>query len=162
MGGEAERSGKRDAYETALAVLATRDHSRDELRRKLLRKGCEPADVAVALDRLTASGLVDDTRFAAEFARSKLTSERAPSIRRVRQELQRRGVDAPVVSSAIEAVVTEEQIEEGSGLEAAARKKLLSMGSLETHVRRRRLFSYLARKGYDIDDINRLLGRVFE
>ncbi|HEY8165967.1 MAG TPA: regulatory protein RecX [Gemmatimonadaceae bacterium] len=160
----ADRTGRseRSAYETALVVLGSRGHSREELRRKLFRKGFERSEVESALERLSESRLVDDAQFAGDFARSKLTSQRPASVRRVRQELIRRGVDAHVASEALDLIVAEEGIDETTGLEVAARKKLLSMGSLDPAVKRRRLFSYLARKGYDLDDINRLLRRTFE
>lgn len=156
------RRAERSAHETALVLLGSRGHSREELRRKLLRKGFERSEVDSALERLSESGLVDDGRFAGEFARSKLTGQRPSSVRRVRQELIRRGVDPHVASEALDLVVVEEGIDETTGLEVAARKKLLSMGSLDPVVKRRRLFSYLARKGYDLDDINRLLRRTFD
>jgi regulatory protein len=153
---------ERGAYEIALVLLGSRAHSTEELRRKLVRKGLEKADVAAALERLTQNGLMDDAKFAAEFARSKLTGQRPASVRRVRQELLRRGVDAGVASAALDSTVSEEGIDETTGLEVAAQKKLLSMGSLDKSVQRRRLFSYLARKGYDLEDVNRLLARTFE
>jgi regulatory protein len=153
---------ERSAYETALVLLGSRAHSSEELRRKLLRKGFEKSEVATVLNRLTENGLVDDAKFAAEFARSKLTGQRPASVRRVRQELLRRGVDGGVASEALDTTVSEEGVDERSALEIAARKKLLSMGSLDESVQRRRLFSYLARKGYELDDINRLLARIFE
>jgi regulatory protein len=153
---------ERSAYEAALVLLGARAHSSEELRRKLMRKGHEKSEVAAALERLHDNGLVDDAKFAAEFARSKLTGQRPASVRRIRQELLRRGVEGDVASEALDSTVSEEGIDERTGLEVAARKKLLSMGSLERSVQRRRLFSYLARKGYDLDDINRLLAQTFE
>jgi regulatory protein len=152
---------ERSAYEAALVLLGSRGHSSEELRRKLSRKGFERSDVAVALERLTENGLVDDAKFAAEFARSRLTGQRPASVRRVRQELMRRGVDGGTASESLASLVAEEGIDEPTALEVAARKKLSTMVSLDVPVQRRRLFSYLARKGYEIGDINRLLARIF-
>jgi regulatory protein len=152
---------ERSAYEAALVLLGSRGHSSEELRRKLSRKGFERSDVAVALERLTENGLVDDAKFAAEFARSRLTGQRPASVRRVRQELMRRGVDGGTASESLALLVVEEGIDEPTALEVAARKKLSTMVSLDVPVQRRRLFSYLARKGYEIGDINRLLARIF-
>jgi SOS response regulatory protein OraA/RecX len=41
-----------------------------------------------------------------------------------------------------------------------ARKKLKSLSRLDTQVQRRRLYSFLARRGYDSDDIARTLRAV--
>ena len=149
------------AYDAALALLTSRAHSAEELRRKLMRKGFEKSEISSALGRLAGSGLVDDARFAADFARSRLTGQRPASVRRVKQELIRRGVDGGIASESLASLVEEEGIDESVALELAARKKLSTMVSLETPVQRRRLFSYLARKGFEIDEINRLIARIF-
>ena len=150
----------RDAYESALLLLTGRPHSAEELRRKLRRKGFDGPEIAAVIERLEANGLVDDREFASQFAWSRLTGERPASARGVKHELLKRGVAGDVAAEAIEELVAEERIDEGAGLDATARKKLALMGSLEPQVLRRRLFGYLARKGYDLDDINKVIDRL--
>ncbi len=104
--------------------------------------------------------MVDDRKFAVQFARSRLSGDRPASARRVKQELLKRGVAGEVATEAIEELVADERIDESAGLEAAARKKLTLMGNLEPKVLRRRLFGYLARKGYELDEINRAIDRL--
>ena len=53
-----------------------------------------------------------------------------------------------------------EEIDESESVEKAARKKLRTLGAVDHVTRRRRLYAYLARRGYDIDDINRALSAV--
>jgi hypothetical protein len=57
-------------------------------------------------------------------------------------------------------VVDEESVEVYESLERIARKKLLSMGDLETEIKRRRLFGFLARKGYELDDIKKAVNQL--
>jgi regulatory protein len=143
-------------YDRALNMLALRARSAAELRRLLVRKG-EPADlVDAAVERLLRAGFLDDASFARQFARSKLLGA-GLSRRRVQQELARRGVTREVAESALADVVAEEHVDEADGLQRVARKKLKSLERLDVPTQRRRLYAFLARRGYDSDDIARTL-----
>jgi regulatory protein len=148
-----------DTYDRALNILAARARSAAELRRLLIRKG-EPADqVDVAIDRLRSVGFLDDAAFARQFTRSKAVGA-GVSRRRVQQELAKRGVARDVSDDAIEDVFTEEEIDESASIERVARKKLRTLAKLDPTVQRRRLYGFLARRGYDGDDIARVLRTV--
>ncbi len=58
--------------QTAERILARRDHGREELRRKLLKRGFEPSGVDALLDRLTEAGYLDDGRYAESLKRFEL------------------------------------------------------------------------------------------
>ena len=45
-------------------------------------------------------------------------------------------------------------------MESLGRKKLRAMGDADEPTKRRRLFGYLARKGYDVDDVKRVVSRL--
>jgi regulatory protein len=146
-------------YDRALNMLALRARSARELRRQLLRKG-EPEDqVDLSIERLQAAGFLDDGAFARQFARSKAVGT-GMSRRRIQQELGRRGVAREVGDSAITDVFTEEALDEGAVVERAARKKLRSLENLDEATRKRRLYAFLARRGYDLDDIRRAIQAV--
>ena len=146
-------------YDRALNLLALRARSARELRRQLLRKG-EPADnVDVAIARLHAAGFLDDGAFARQLARSKAVGA-GMSRRRIQQELGRRGVARDVGDGAIADVFEEEQLDEGALAEHAARKKLRALKNLDPATRNRRLYSFLARRGYNLDDIRRAIQAV--
>ena len=68
------------AYQRAIRRLARRDHSVAELRRALLERGHEPAEVEAALERLRRERYLDDAGFAERFARSRMAHQglRAP------------------------------------------------------------------------------------
>lgn len=146
-------------YDRAVRMLAFRARARGELRRSLLQKGELPEHVEAALDRLAAAGLLDDAAFARQFARSRSAAAGA-SRRRIRQELNRRGVAREVTDGAIEEVYEEEAIDEGEVAVHAARRKLRSLSGLDPVVRNRRLYAYLARRGYDGADIRRAIEAV--
>ncbi len=75
----------------AMNALARREHSRAELREKLVRKHPDlDALCAPVLDRLEREGLLSDRRFAEAFARSRVRRGQGPL--RILAELRRRGV----------------------------------------------------------------------
>jgi regulatory protein len=146
-------------YDRALNLLALRARSARELRRQLVKKG-EPAEqVDAAIARLLAAGLLDDAAFARQFTRTKAMGA-GMSRRRIQQELSRRGVARDVGDGAIADVFAEEDLDEGAVVEQAARKKLRSLRNLDAKTRKRRLFAYLARRGYDLDDIRHAIQAV--
>jgi len=146
-------------YDRALNMIALRARSAAELKRLLVRKG-EPADVVdVAIERLLRAGFLDDGSFARQFARSKAVGA-GLSRRRVQQELARRGVARDIAEAAIAEVFTEEEIDDADTIDRVARKKLKSLARLDTQVQRRRLYAFLARRGYEVDDIARTVRAV--
>ena len=149
----------RKAYDYALYLLAARGYSTRNLRRKLTRKEYEPADVEAVVARLLESGLLDDARYAREYARQKLLSG-AVSVRRVQRELTGKGISAEVARAATDEVMADEPVDIEQSIEAAARKKLAAMGDLPADVKRRRVFAFLARRGFEIADIRRAVDRL--
>jgi regulatory protein len=146
-------------YDRALNMLALRARSAVELKRLLVRKG-EPAEfVDAAIERLLQAGFLDDSSFARQFVRTKALAA-GHSRRRLQQELARRGVAREVSDAAIADVFTEESVDEASVIERVALKKLKTLARLDVPTQRRRLFAFLARRGYDGDDISRVLREV--
>lgn len=145
-----------EAVDRALGALAFRDRSAAELRRFLRRKDVEDRVADTAVTRLVESGLVDDSRFARALARSRALGVGA-SRRRVEQELARKGVARAVADEAIGEVWSEEEVDQGAMALALARKRARALAGLEPRVRERRLYGYLARRGYGPDEIRRAL-----
>ena len=147
---------KRSTYERALDMLEARSRAVAELRRLLIRKGEPEADVDAAIERLRTNGLLDDADFARQLTRSKALGA-GLSRRRIQQELSKRGVARDVSDHAIEQVFDEEGVDEEASIERVARKKLRMLTNTDDATRKRRLYSFLARRGYDNDDIQRVL-----
>ena len=146
-------------YNRALDLLSARPYTVRQLRRKLIQKEV-PADEADAvIERLLGAGLLDDERYALAYARSKLVGP-GSSARRISQDLARKGVSSELSKQAIEQVVVDEEIDTSAVIERVARKKLASMGDLEPVVLRRRLFAFLARRGYEMDEIREVVAAV--
>ena len=139
-------------YNRALDLLSARPYTVRQLRRKLIQKEVPSDEADAVVERLIGAGLLDDTSYALAYARSKFVGQGA-SVRRIGQDLARKGVNAEISKQAIAKVVVEEEVDTRAVIERVARKKLASMGDLEPVVLRRRLFAFLARRGYELDEI---------
>lgn len=146
-------------YARSLDMLARAPRSVDDLRRRLLRKGEAESDVRAAIERLTAAGLVDDAAYARAFVRSKVSSQ-GFSRRRLQQELAKRGVARDIADAAIIEVLHDDEVDEGANIERAALKKLRTLHGLDEETRRRRLYAYLGRRGYSVDQVRAVLERL--
>ncbi len=158
----ADRPGAKpvpSAYNRALDALSRRARSSAELARWLRDRQYEPDDVAATIERLTAAGLLNDEAFAAGFARSRLV-DRKLSRRRVLAELGQRGISRAVADAAVRDVAEDEGVDEVAAATAVASKKLRTMASLAPDAQRRRLFAFLARRGYGADVVRRVVAEL--
>ena len=147
------------AYNYALNLLAARPYTTRSLHRKLIQREYEAADADEAIRRLVANGLLDDAKYAEQYARSKILTTGA-SKRRLQQDLFRKGIKPEIANEAIDAVIDQENIDTSAVVERVARRKLAQMGDLEPLVLRRRLFAFLARRGYDVAEIQSVVSRL--
>ena len=147
------------AYNYALNLLSARPYATRALHRKLIQKQYSAADADDAIRRLVDNGLLDDAKYAEQYARSKILSS-GTSKRRLQQDLYRKGIKGDLATTAIASVLESEEIDPVAVLERVAAKKIASMGDLEPMVLRRRLFAFLARRGYDVDAIKQVVGRL--
>ncbi|MHA7815526.1 MAG: regulatory protein RecX [Pseudohaliea sp.] len=86
------------ARKAAMDLLARREHSRQELLRKLGRRFA-PQVLEAALAQLARDGLQSDVRFAEAYVRQR--SERGYGPLRLVRELRERGVDSVLADRAV-------------------------------------------------------------
>jgi regulatory protein len=147
------------SYDRGIDILAVRPRASADLRRTLIKKGDRAASVDQAIARLQAAGFLDDDQFARQFARAKALGAGA-SKRRIEQELRRRGVAGTAATRAIEDTFRDEQIDDQTSIERVATKKLRMLSRLDPATQRRRLYAFLARRGYDSDTIGATVRRL--
>jgi regulatory protein len=147
-----------DAFDKGANLLAARSRSGATLLRLLLRRGVEQPVARSALDRLRDAGFVDDAAFARQVARSRATA--GFSRRRIAQELFRAGIERSLAVEAIEETFEAEALDEGAIVEEAAIRKARSLTGMDPARRRRRLWAYLARRGYSVDHIRAAVASV--
>jgi regulatory protein len=91
----------RAARVAALDSLARRDHSSEDLRRKLLDKGYDSAVVGDVINRLCTEKLLDDRRYVDNFVSFHAARGQGPV--RVRADLRKTGMQGAVVEDAVNA-----------------------------------------------------------
>lgn len=157
-------------YDKSLATLSARARSSADLKRWLKTKDFTDAEIDPAIEKLQALGLLDDYAFARGFARSRLAPGRGLGARRVAMELARKGVARHLVDRVLaEAAAEREELEAEadergetlpSAIEEVAARKMRSLAALEPDVQRRRLYGFLARRGFASSEIAKVLRSV--
>jgi len=131
------------AKDRALRLLGVRDRSRRELERRLLQAGFEQEEVAVALDALTAAGLIDDRRFAAAVTEHARTG-RVAGRRSVVSSLLAKGVDRDTAERAAESLTPGET----DRAEALASRQAARLRGVDPEKAFRRISGLLLRRGF--------------
>jgi regulatory protein len=107
------------------------------------------------LARLDARGLLDDRRFAVEYAARHAAGGRGPA--RLVADLQRQGVDRTLADRAVGEALANEGIDPERALRAVAERRASQLAALAAPVRKRRLLAYLARRGYRAGEVKELV-----
>ena len=146
------------AHRAALRALARRAHARFDLRRRLLQKQHPPAAVDGALARLAAHGLLDDARFAQDYAGAKAARGRGPA--RLVRDLLAQGVERRVAEEGVRAALADDGVDPEAVLQAVAEKRARQLEGLPAPVRKRRLVAFLARRGFAGPEVREVVERV--
>jgi regulatory protein len=124
---------------------------------RLLRAGFEPDEVAEELQRLEEVGLVDDARFATQFAEHAVT-RRLQGSRAVRAALAAKGVDRQTIEGALADMVDEDE----ARLDRVASQRAARLASVPRETAYRRLVSFLVRRGYDTSSARGAAARALD
>jgi regulatory protein len=130
------------AFERALEALALRERTTAELAAWLGQRGFDRAEAEDAIDRLVASGAVDDERFAIEFAADK-RELRGWGPERIREALYERGLDSELIEAAVAGESHAHQL--GRAIDLLERRA----EPVYDERSRARALAFLARRGYD-------------
>lgn len=137
-----DRVAEAAAYARRATTQAPRSEQR--LREALARRGYPAVIVEAALDRCRCDGTVDDRAFARALVEEARNKGHAP--RRIRADLDKRGLPAEVIAAALAAVADRDP--EAAAYAVAAARAAKFRG-VEAQTAYRRLVGYLARRGHD-------------
>lgn len=84
-----------------IALLARREHSTTEVRRKLTTKGYPKAEVAQTIQQMMEKNYLNDTRYAAARARTRAQNSKWGQ-GRIKQELAQNGIDKSTAATTLE------------------------------------------------------------
>ena len=134
------------AQAAALWAINRRAHARLDLRRRLLQKQHPAAAVDAALERLRSAGLIDDMRFAFDYAAAKARRGRGPA--RLIRDLQMQGVERRVAEDAVRRSLAAEGVDPEEQVRGLVEKRAKQLAHLPPLVRKRRLVAFLKRRGF--------------
>ena len=138
-----------DPKTQALKLLARREHSVRELKRKLTARGITDDDAASAVANATAEGWQSDSRYAELLVRSRVAHGYGPV--RIRAELEVAGVPADEIQAALDAA----DVDWREQAVAAHAKKFGAVPA--TSAERAKQYRYLQGRGFDGSQINAAL-----
>lgn len=97
------------ALDTALRLLANREHSAQELGEKLSRKGYLFSEIQDILSHLKAENLQSDSRFAESYIRSRKRRGYGPNY--IKQALAQKGVEPLLVNNVLDELAIDWSVE---------------------------------------------------
>ncbi|MDX1455793.1 MAG: regulatory protein RecX [Gammaproteobacteria bacterium] len=140
----------------AVGMLARREHSRQEIGRKLGQRGLDEDVIEQVLAGLEAEGLLSEERFVEQFVYQRVNRGDGPM--KIRLELGRRGIDGEVVDIAIDAAEVDWQAQAES-----ARQKRFGREIPAEYSERAKQARFLQGRGFGMEQISRVLkGDLFE
>jgi regulatory protein len=144
-------------YDAAVKILMRRAHSVSEMKKALIRRTADEDLIQKVISRLRQNGLIDDARYAKQFARQR-TEIRHQGKYRVARELRARGIPDRHIETAVEEAAANS--DEGAMVrQRIARKLRLFRGQVDDR-RIASLYRTLLRAGFSSDTIRRELKRA--
>jgi len=150
----AKLASEQGLYAAALGALARRGHSVFEMRCYLERRASDTAAAKRVLARLRQDKLLDDARYALEFARYRARARRQGRYR-IARELRARGVPDRHIEAAVEQVFSE--TDEALLVRKVIERRLRTLRGLFDSRGAASLYRTLLRSGFDSNLIRREL-----
>jgi regulatory protein len=132
-----------DAKRYALRLLSYRGRSERELRERLGKKGYSEEEVFRTLDYLKQTGFIDDVALAGHLKRQVLEQKHLGYVA-ARQFMLKRGLSRAVIDSTLGYDEDADLVNAGKLLD----KKCRTMGNYLTEKDKKRLYDFLARRGF--------------
>lgn len=137
--------------DTALKLLARREHSRFELSQKLQKISGQLEAIEFLLDELSEKNYLSDLRFAESYIRMRMHKGMGPV--RIRHELRQRGVDEQLIAQTISQAIDWEEL-----LQELCEKRQHNGAPLAKNEHEKQIRFWLQR-GFDYEQIRRVLSK---
>ena len=141
-------------HDAAIKILMRRAHSVHEMKQALARRTEDASLVKKVMDRLKSAGLIDDARYAKQFARQR-TEGRKQGKFRVARDLRTRGVPDRHIEAALEEAA--QNTDEAAVVRQRIERKLRSFRGEIDEKKLASLYRSLLRSGFSADIIRREL-----
>jgi regulatory protein len=139
------------AFDFAISLLARRDYSTRELKRKLADRGYTEHAYEVVVDDLESMGKVNDERYSQNVVAYRARRGHGPA--RIRSELQKSGLSRSEIDEAVKG----EEAPDFLALARAARARKFGPDLPEDRKERARQARFLQYRGFSTDHIRAVL-----
>jgi len=140
-------AGPLEVRKSALDLLARREHSEQELSRKLSVRNFAPELIESTLAGLVDEGLLDNARFAESFVHSRYQRGQGPH--KIRAGLRERGIEDELATACLE-----DGELRWSELAQQVREKRFGSGQPANYKERTRQMRFLRQRGFSSEQIN--------
>jgi regulatory protein len=142
---------KTDPWVVALRLLTRRDHSKAELKKRLVEKGAGPEQITEILHRCEELGYLDDLRYAAGRARTLMGLGRAVG-HKILIDLRQRGISSELAEQAL--AQARDEYNDQQVLEDLLERRFPQFDyRTASDNERRRVIHFLQRRGFLLDRI---------
>jgi regulatory protein len=141
-------------YDAAIKILMRRAHSVHDMKKALARRCEDKSLIDHVMGRLKSAGLVDDARYAKQFARQR-TEGRKQGKFRVARDLRARGVPDRHIEGALEEVA--KNSDESAVVRQRIQRKLRSYRGEIEEKKLASMYRSLLRAGFSADVVRREL-----
>ena len=143
-----------ELYDVAVRALMRRAHSVHEMKLKLERRSNNKLLVQVVMARLKENGMIDDAKYAKQFARQRTDSRKQGKFR-VARDLRARGIPDRHIAAALEE--TAQTTDESAMVRQRIERKLRSYRGEIDEKKMASIYSSLLRAGFSADVVRREL-----
>ncbi len=144
-------------YDVAVRALMRRAHSVHEMKRKLERRSDNKLLVQLVMARLKENGLIDDARYAKQFARQRTESRKQGKFR-ITRDLRGRGIPDRHIEAALDE--TAKTTDEATMVRQRIERKLRSYRGEIDEKKMASMYRSLLRAGFSADVVRRELKEV--
>lgn len=150
---EKDKASRAVAYTHRL--LGVRPRSERELRDRLFKKGFDSATIHSVIASLKEKNIIDDFKFAKLWVESRMHINPKGDML-LQKELREKGI----AFSIIEKVLSEKKEKEDSVAKTLARERLERLKKLPKEKVKKKIFDFLARRGFDFDIIEEVIREI--
>jgi regulatory protein len=146
-----------DAPEDPRLTLKRKTYTKSEIERQLEREGFSADAIETSIEELIRSGHIRDRKYAENWVvRRQKSNPRGKTL--LKRELVDKGIDRETAEQVIATVETEDETKVALEI---AQKRAKQYKRLPTHVAKRRLHGFLARRGFGSDIVRQVLEQIF-
>ena len=141
------------ARQIVFRLLKIRNRSEKEISDRLKLKRFDDAIIDKTLQYFKDAQFIDDRQFARWWITSRLT--KPFGFKRIQFELRNKGISNEILKEELSEISS--RVSEVQLVESLVKKRLARFKEMDPLTQKRRLFDYLARRGFSLESINKVI-----